>query len=75
MLSGQAAAELDREVRERYLSPSFKFDEGAHAGSLAECARMRGVLASGEWDEKLLAPTEVGTGGGAGGGGGGRAWS
>uniref|UniRef100_A0AAD5H1R9 ERD4-related membrane protein n=1 Tax=Chlorella ohadii TaxID=2649997 RepID=A0AAD5H1R9_9CHLO len=45
----------DEEVRQRYLSPSFKFDEAQHAQALEEAERMRKVVVEGGEDEKLFA--------------------
>lgn len=54
---------IDEEVRRRYLSPSFKFNEGEHEQAMDEVRRMQAVLAGGE-DEALLAapPSEHGVG-------------
>lgn len=48
------ALSVDDEVDQRYLSPSFKFDEAEHEAALSEAARMAAVLAGGE-DDKLFA--------------------
>lgn len=45
----------DEEVRRRYLSPSFKFDEAEHTQVLEEAERMRKVVVEGGEDEKLFA--------------------
>lgn len=52
--SRQLGKELDQEVSDRYLSPSFKFSDEQHEQTLDEAARMAAVLAGGE-DEKLFA--------------------
>ncbi|KAL4853137.1 CSC1-like protein [Chlorella vulgaris] len=51
---------VDAQMRDRYLSPSFKFDDEEHEQAMTEVQRMAAVLAGGE-DEKLFAapqPTE-----------------